>query len=892
MVWLVFAAARARQARVQLRSSHHNNGRRVLAAAQTLDPAPLLVVTRSAAGIHVEPAPVEQLENLKVVELQALLAQLQLPKSGRKVQLVERLRSALAAAASSAASNAGNSVANSETSRVPSSTARLGSADGGRAGVDDEPSSRVGASAGAHLLALLPQEAQLQLAEALAAAQGPGEDQEHGRPMLTSAPAPARGSAAAPQTSASAIDPAALATATATAGAAAAAAEWPAPPLPAAISAPAVASEVVTPRSDAAAVQLPHELPRSTRQSRVRARRSPALPSPQAQLPASFSSQLPRLPMALPASASQTQAQQEQQGRQQQHQQEVEEEEEEEEEEGRPIQQNSSIGQQPQPPISEQRAEAPWQQEVQPISQYDAGGGGAEGGLAPGLDIDLTELPPMPPLQRGSCWLVQDKQLDENELKTLLQSNPSELQVAVLGSAGHSAGRYRALPSLVLLRGKDAWVFDAGDDTQRQLGAMAHVRPSKVFRLFMTSLTSESVAGLPGLLCTIGQARVRGHETTDIPIHVYGPPGLANFLANIYMVSHTYLEVAIVVHELVSVAVPDQDRQPEQINRRARIFTTQLPPDQLNPEGATDACLAAFKPTQGRAVTAKGSKAGGGVLAFDSRAAYLPFPDPQPGDPERAPPPHHQLRWTLQIDVGAQVVAVALPSPQPDSPRFAFVIQARPGSVPYLGEADRSGALVVERAQALGIPPGRAYSELKEGRAVQNLVGQTIPPELCVSPKRPGRRVVIMSTCHALPPRDAAFWDAAQDADLLVTGTVLPDELVLPRGLELSNDKKKSNISGAVMHNVSNSNGANSTAAAVAVAAAATAAAAWRAAGELHGPDTPPAVDALIPTMLRQALRQAVATTAAAGTGRRADEGVAGFAAGEDFHVLVLDKNL
>ncbi|GFH24530.1 SAP domain-containing protein, partial [Haematococcus lacustris] len=82
--------------------------------------------------------------------------------------------------------------------------------------------------------------------------------------------------------------------------------------------------------------------------------------------------------------------------------------------------------------------------------------------------------------QRGSCWLVQDKQLDENELKTLLQSNPSELQVAVLGSAGHSASRYRALPSLVLLRGKDAWVFDAGDDTQRQLGAMAHVRPSKV----------------------------------------------------------------------------------------------------------------------------------------------------------------------------------------------------------------------------------------------------------------------------------------------------------------------------------------------------------------------------------------------------------------------------
>ena len=55
-----------------------------------------------------------------------------------------------------------------------------------------------------------------------------------------------------------------------------------------------------------------------------------------------------------------------------------------------------------------------------------------------------------------------------------------------------------------------------------------------MFRIFVASLRAERVLGLPGLICTIGAARMHGHEVSDIPVHVYGPPGLAEFVASVY----------------------------------------------------------------------------------------------------------------------------------------------------------------------------------------------------------------------------------------------------------------------------------------------------------------------------------------------------------------------
>ena len=57
---------------------------------------------------------------------------------------------------------------------------------------------------------------------------------------------------------------------------------------------------------------------------------------------------------------------------------------------------------------------------------------------------------------------------------------------------------------------------------------------TQVFRIFVSSLRAERVLGLPGLICTVGAAREKGHENADIPVHVYGPPGLAELLSKIY----------------------------------------------------------------------------------------------------------------------------------------------------------------------------------------------------------------------------------------------------------------------------------------------------------------------------------------------------------------------
>lgn len=69
-------------------------------------------------------------------------------------------------------------------------------------------------------------------------------------------------------------------------------------------------------------------------------------------------------------------------------------------------------------------------------------------------------------------------------------------------------------------------------------------------RVLYTRCTTECTLGVPGMLCTINASRERGHELTDIPVHVYGPAGTADFLATMMRVSKTFLEITVVVYEV------------------------------------------------------------------------------------------------------------------------------------------------------------------------------------------------------------------------------------------------------------------------------------------------------------------------------------------------------
>ncbi len=53
--------------------------------------------------------------------------------------------------------------------------------------------------------------------------------------------------------------------------------------------------------------------------------------------------------------------------------------------------------------------------------------------------------------------------------------------------------------------------------------------PTARFSL-LHQLPNVPIALCTGMLCTLSWARERGFEDADIPLHVYGPPGLADYI--------------------------------------------------------------------------------------------------------------------------------------------------------------------------------------------------------------------------------------------------------------------------------------------------------------------------------------------------------------------------
>ncbi|GLC58527.1 hypothetical protein PLESTB_001370800 [Pleodorina starrii] len=372
------------------------------------------------------------------------------------------------------------------------------------------------------------------------------------------------------------------------------------------------------------------------------------------------------------------------------------------------------------------------------------------------------DMPPWPPLFMGEMRTVEQLAPGDREAQEeLLLGNVAGMSLTVLGSAAVRPTDSRALASLAMGRVKDIFIFDAGDDTQRQVAHAYHVKPSKIYRIFLTSLEPEAVLGLPGLMCIINSSRERGHEIADIPVHVYGPPGTADFLAAMMRVSHTCLEVTIVVHEISTGPVPTGESEPYLYVKRARIWRVAMPPDQLNPRGGVDASLLLFAPDQGRSQKKRGRNAAGGVLSFDTRAGFLPFPPLEPGNPYRRDLEPAEMRWTLELDITARVIISLLPGN-----RLSYTVL----------EADRGGALVMERATAAGLVAGRDIARLKAGEAVINSWGRLVVPSLVVSPNRPGRRVVVLGSTSdpsALSPESHPHMAGA---DVLVAGGVWPQD--------------------------------------------------------------------------------------------------------------------
>jgi ribonuclease Z len=97
------------------------------------------------------------------------------------------------------------------------------------------------------------------------------------------------------------------------------------------------------------------------------------------------------------------------------------------------------------------------------------------------------------------------------------------IRVVFLGTSGSVPTLKRSLPSVVVQCHKELWMFDCGENTQRQMMG-AKVSFHKKLKVFLTHLHWDHVLGLPGVLQTM--ALMDRKE----PVAVYGPPGIKDFL--------------------------------------------------------------------------------------------------------------------------------------------------------------------------------------------------------------------------------------------------------------------------------------------------------------------------------------------------------------------------
>jgi ribonuclease Z len=97
------------------------------------------------------------------------------------------------------------------------------------------------------------------------------------------------------------------------------------------------------------------------------------------------------------------------------------------------------------------------------------------------------------------------------------------LNVVFLGTSGSVPTLKRNLPSVVIQCPKEQWMFDCGENSQRQM-MQTKVSFHKKLKVFLTHLHGDHVLGLPGILQTM--ALMDRKKSVEI----YAPKGIKDFL--------------------------------------------------------------------------------------------------------------------------------------------------------------------------------------------------------------------------------------------------------------------------------------------------------------------------------------------------------------------------
>jgi len=164
--------------------------------------------------------------------------------------------------------------------------------------------------------------------------------------------------------------------------------------------------------------------------------------------------------------------------------------------------------------------------------------------------------------------------------------------IIYLGTASQYPAPSRALNSLVIrLSNGDNWLFDCGEGTQTKCMS-SHARPGKIKKIFISHLHGDHIFGLPGLMCSIGQAHrkeadnevendsqipnldVKDTESSisstsksknlEVELILYGPVGLRKFINTSLTLSRSFLPYKYTIIEF--------EPRNEQENSSAKII--------------------------------------------------------------------------------------------------------------------------------------------------------------------------------------------------------------------------------------------------------------------------------------------------------------------------------
>jgi len=117
------------------------------------------------------------------------------------------------------------------------------------------------------------------------------------------------------------------------------------------------------------------------------------------------------------------------------------------------------------------------------------------------------------------------------------------MKVTILGTSAGQPTETRNVSAVAVSLEGEWLLFDCGEDTQRRIVA-ANLKPSRLERVFITHMHGDHIIGL---LALIGTLNLQHRER---PLHLFGPPGLRDFLETAQRVQVFYPTYELLINEI------------------------------------------------------------------------------------------------------------------------------------------------------------------------------------------------------------------------------------------------------------------------------------------------------------------------------------------------------